>query len=171
MRISPFNSNAKRHTSFAMVEVLPVLPKLEFEKFKANLNSDDIEVETSKSSGPGGQNVNKKGDSSAGSHTNLQILRCLYLLKGVQKNRIKKKHLVCCMQNFLNLREEKIKLRKKGMQISKTTEIEWGNQIQNYVLHPYKLVKDLRTGIESSDVESILEKGEIEEFIEAEKNI
>ncbi|MDQ1281757.1 MAG: peptide chain release factor 2, partial [Patescibacteria group bacterium] len=60
VRISPFNANGKRHTSFAMIEILPILPKLEFEKFKESINGDDIETETSKSSGPGGQNVNKR---------------------------------------------------------------------------------------------------------------
>lgn len=169
VRISPFNSNAKRHTSFAMVEVLPVLPKLEFERFKANINQDDIEVETSKSSGPGGQNVNKRETAVRVVHTPTNIAVSVSSERSQEQN--KEKAFGMLYSKLFKIEEEKNKAEKEGMQISKTTEIEWGNQIRNYVLHPYKLVKDLRTGVETTDVESVLEKGEIEEFIEAEKNI
>ena len=67
--------------------------------------------------------------------------------------------------------EEEHKTLAESMQISKTMEIEWGNQIRNYVLHPYKLVKDLRTGVETSDVEKILDDGNLDEFIDTEKNL
>lgn len=169
VRISPFNSNAKRHTSFAMVEVLPVLPKLEFERFKANINQDDIEIETSKSSGPGGQNVNKRETAVRVVHTPTNIAVSVSSERSQEQN--KEKAFGMLYSKLFKIEEEKNKAEKEGMQISKTTEIEWGNQIRNYVLHPYKLVKDLRTGVETTDVESVLEKGEIEEFIEAEKNI
>lgn len=169
VRISPFNSNAKRHTSFAMVEVLPVLPKLEFERFKANINQDDIEIETSKSSGPGGQNVNKRETAVRVVHTPTNIAVSVSSERSQEQN--KEKALGMLYSKLFKIEEEKNKAEKEGMQISKTTEIEWGNQIRNYVLHPYKLVKDLRTGVETTDVESVLEKGEIEEFIEVEKNI
>jgi peptide chain release factor 2 len=71
---------------------------------------------------------------------------------------------------FKALEEERVS-KEQGMYVSKTTEVAWGNQIRSYVLHPYKMVKDHRTGVETSDVEGVLEAGEIEKFIEAEKDL
>ena len=169
VRISPFNAQAKRHTSFAMVEVLPILPKLEFEKFKNQIKDDDLIFETSKSSGPGGQNVNKRETAVRIVHQPTKIAVHVSSQRSQEQNR--EKALSILYAKLFKLFEEKKKLELDEKSLAKTTEIEWGNQIRNYVLHPYKLVKDLRTGIETSDVEKILEKGELEEFILAEKNL
>ena len=169
VRISPFNANGKRHTSFAMVEILPILPKLEFDKFKNNINPDEIEIETSKSSGPGGQNVNKRETAVRVIHRPTNIAVHVSTERSQEQN--KEKALNMLYAKLFKLEEENKKAEMEGRKISKTTEIEWGNQIRNYVLHPYKLIKDLRTNIETSDVDKVLEKGELEEFIEAEKNI
>lgn len=169
VRISPFNANGKRHTSFAMIEILPVLPKLEFEKFKESIIGDDIEIETSKSGGPGGQNVNKRETSVRIIHRPTNIAVHISTERNQEQN--KEKAFNILYAKLFKLEEEKKLAEKEGRQISKTTEIEWGNQIRNYVLHPYKLVKDLRTNVETSDVDRVLEKGELEEFIFAEKGL
>jgi peptide chain release factor 2 len=169
VRISPFNANGKRHTSFAMVEILPILPKLEFEKFKTNINPDEIEVETSKSSGPGGQNVNKRETAVRVVHRLTGIAVHVSTERSQEQN--KEKAMNMLYAKLFKLEEENKKAEMEGRKISKTTEIEWGNQIRNYVLHPYKLIKDLRTDTETSDVSKVLEKGELDEFIENEKNI
>ena len=169
VRISPFNNNAKRHTSFALVEILPILPKLEFDKFKNNIKEDEIEIETSKSSGPGGQNVNKRETAVRIIHKPTNISVHISSERSQEQN--KEKAFNILYSKLFKLEEENKKKELEGMQISKTTEIEWGNQIRNYVLHPYKLIKDLRTGVETSDTTLILDKGEIEVFLEAEKDI
>ena len=165
VRISPFNANAKRHTSFAMVEVLPIIPEVE----RKAISPDDIRIETSKSSGPGGQNVNKRETAVRIIHipTNISV----HVATERQQEQNKQKAMEVLQAKLYKLDEEKRKAEIEGRQISKTTEIEWGNQIRSYVLHPYKMVKDHRTGCETSDVEGVLEKGELEAFIEAEKMI
>jgi peptide chain release factor 2 len=165
VRISPFNANAKRHTSFAMVEVLPIIPAAE----RKALSPDDIRIETSKSSGPGGQNVNKRETAVRVIHIPTNI--AVHVATERQQEQNKQKALEILSAKLFKLEEEKRKAEVEGRQISKTTEIEWGNQIRSYVLHPYKMVKDHRTEYETSDVSAVLEKGEIEAFIEAEKNL
>lgn len=169
VRISPFNSNGKRHTSFTMVEILPILPKLEFEKFKNSIDIDDIEIETSKSSGPGGQNVNKRETAVRVIYKPLNIAIHISTERSQEQN--KEKAMNMLYAKLFKMEEENKRSELEGKKVSKTTEIEWGNQIRNYVLHPYKLIKDLRTGVETSDTEKILEKGELDEFIEAEKTL
>jgi peptide chain release factor 2 len=88
-----------------------------------------------------------------------------------QQEQNKQKALEILQSKLFKLEEEKRKAEVEGRQISKTTEIEWGNQIRSYVLHPYKMVKDHRTDYETSDVEGVLEKGQLEAFIEAEKGL
>ena len=165
VRISPFNANAKRHTSFVMVEVLPIIPEVEHKA----ISSDEIRIETSKSSGPGGQNVNKRETAVRIVHlpTNISV----HVATERQQEQNKQKALEVLQAKLYKLEEEKRKAEIEGRQISKTTEIEWGNQIRSYVLHPYKMVKDHRTGCETSDVEGVLEKGELDEFITAEQKL
>lgn len=165
VRISPFNAQAKRHTSFALVEVLPVLPVSEH----TAISPDDIRVETSKSSGPGGQNVNKRETAVRIVHLPTNIAVSVATERKQDQN--KQKALEILQAKLFKVEEENRKRTIEGMQISKTTEIEWGNQIRSYVLHPYKMVKDHRTDFETSNVEAVLEKGELGGFIEAERNL
>ncbi len=163
VRISPFNAQAKRHTSFALVEVLPVIPQAQ----KKELSPDEIRIETSKSSGPGGQNVNKRETAVRVIHIPTGI--AVYVATERQQEQNKQKALEILQAKLFKLEEDKRRAEIEGRQISKTTEIEWGNQIRSYVLHPYKMIKDHRTGYETSDVDAVLEKGNIEAFLEAEK--
>ena len=165
VRISPFNAQAKRHTSFAMVEVLPIIPEVE----RKNIPPEEIRIETSKSSGPGGQNVNKRETAVRVIHIPTNI--AVSVATERQQDQNKQKALEVLSAKLFKLDEEKRKAEIEGRQISKTTEIEWGNQIRSYVLHPYKMVKDHRTDFETSNVESVLEKGELDGFILAEQKL
>ncbi len=164
VRISPFNAKSLRHTSFSMVEVIP-----KFEKTKAGdleIPETDIRVELSRSSGPGGQNVNKRETAVRVVHipTNLSAQSDNERSQAQNKEKAMQ---ILYGKIYKALEDERIS-KEKGMYISKTTQIEWGNQIRSYVLHPYKMVKDHRTGVETSDVDGVLD-GEIDDFLEAEK--
>lgn len=165
VRISPFNAQSKRQTSFALVEVLPIIPQAEMKPF----SPDEIRIETSKAGGPGGQNVNKRETAVRVIHipTNISV----HVATERQQEQNRQKALDVLQSKLFKLEEEKHKAEIEGRQISKTTEIEWGNQIRSYVLHPYKMVKDHRTEHETSDVEGVLTKGNLDAFIEAEKNL
>lgn len=165
VRVSPFNAQAKRHTSFAMVEVLPVIPAAE----QKPIPPDEIRIETSKAGGPGGQNVNKRETAVRVIHIPTNI--AVHVATEREQNQNKQKALEILSSKLYKLEEEKRKAEIEGRQISKTMEIEWGNQIRSYVLHPYKMVKDHRTDVETSNVEAVLERGEIDEFIQAEKSL
>ncbi len=165
VRISPFNAQSKRQTSFALVEVLPIIPPAEMKPF----SPDEIRIETSKAGGPGGQNVNKRETAVRVIHiaTNISV----HVATERQQEQNRQKAFEVLQSKLFKLEEEKHKAEIEGRQISKTTEIEWGNQIRSYVLHPYKMVKDHRTEFETSDVEGVLTKGNLDGFIEAEKNL
>jgi len=164
VRISPFNAKKLRHTSFSMVEVIP-----KFEKIgEVKIPPEDIKTELSKSSGPGGQNVNKRETAVRLVHIPTNLAVHVETERSQAQN--KEKALSLLEAKLYKLLEEERKAKEKGMYVSKTTQIEWGNQIRSYVLHPYKLVKDHRTDVETRDVESVLE-GKIDEFLEAEKNL
>lgn len=164
VRISPFNAKQLRHTSFSMVEVIP-----KFEQAgEVKIPSEDIKTEYSKSSGPGGQNVNKRETAVRLVHIPTNLAVHVESERSQVQNREKAQILL--EAKLYKLLEEERKAKEKGMYISKTTQIEWGNQIRSYVLHPYKMIKDHRTNVEVRDVERIL-NGEIEEFLEAEKNL
>jgi peptide chain release factor 2 len=164
VRVSPFNANAKRHTSFSMVEVIP-----EFEKAgEIEIPEKDIRVELSRSSGPGGQNVNKRETAVRVVHIPTNISAASESERSQAQNKEKAMQILYG-KIYKALEDERIK-KEEGMYISKTTQIEWGNQIRSYVLHPYKMVKDHRTGVETSQVDKVL-SGEIDEFLEAEKGL
>lgn len=165
VRISPFSSKQLRHTSFSLVEVIP---KFEREE-EVVIPPQDIRVEFARSSGPGGQNVNKRETAVRIVHIPTNISVHVESERSQAQNR---ERAMAILQGKLykRMREEESK-KEKSMQVSKTTDIEWGNQIRSYVLHPYKLVKDHRTDVEIRDTEAVLERGMLDEFIEAEKKL
>lgn len=164
VRISPFNAKQLRHTSFSMVEVIPKFDKQE----DIDLKPDEIRIELSRAGGPGGQNVNKRETAVRVVHipTNLSV----HVTSERSQAQNKEKALMMLKGKIYKRAEEERLAKEKGMYISKTTDIEWGNQIRSYVLHPYKMVKDHRTDMEVRDVDKVL-NGDIDEFIEAEKNL
>lgn|SRR5574343_119496 len=166
VRISPFNAKQLRHTSFSMVEIIP-----KFEKSNSidlEIPEKDLEVSIAKSGGPGGQNVNKRETAVRILHipTGLSV----HVTSERSQSQNKEKALDILKGKLFKKMEEERIAREKGMYISKTTAIEWGNQIRSYVIHPYKMVKDHRTNVETSQIESVLE-GDLEEFLVAERNI
>jgi len=167
VRISPFNANAKRHTSFSMVEIIPKFEKQN--ESDIELSDDDLRVELSRSSGPGGQNVNKRETAVRIVHIPTNLSAAADGERSQAQN--KEKAMAILKGKIYKALEEKRIAKEEGMYVSKTTEIEWGSQIRSYVLHPYKMVKDHRTNVETSDVSSVLEEGKLDEFIEAEKNL
>ena len=160
VRISPFSEQQLRHTSFALVEVLPILPKNE----DVELNPADLRVDTYRASGPGGQYVNKTESAIRITHlpTKIQVACQAGRSQGANREMAMK-----ILKAKLHQRQAEENDEKRASLKSGVKSAAWGKQIRSYILQPYQLVKDYRTEVETSNVAAVLE-GELDEFIKAE---
>jgi peptide chain release factor 2 len=159
VRISPFDSNARRHTSFCSVFVFPDLP----DEVEVEINEKDLRVDTYRSSGAGGQHVNKTDSAVRITHLPTGIVVACQNERSQHKNR-------ATAMRQLRARLFELEQRKKAEEASELADskkdIAWGSQIRSYVLHPYRMVKDHRTGFETGNADAVLD-GDLEKFIEA----
>jgi peptide chain release factor 2 len=159
VRISPFDSNGRRHTSFASVFVMPVIEN----DIKINLNPQDLRIDTYRSSGAGGQHVNKTDSAVRITHIPTGVVVTCQSERSQHRN--KENAIKILMAKLYQLKQEEEQSKLDEMHRDKK-EIAWGSQIRSYVFHPYNLVKDHRTGEETSNVNAVMD-GEIERFITA----
>ncbi|UTO27700.1 peptide chain release factor 2 [Bartonella harrusi] len=159
VRISPFDSNAKRHTSFASIWIYPVID----DNIEVDVSEADVRIDTYRASGAGGQHVNTTDSAVRITHIKTGIVVQCQTERSQHKNRA-----TAWSMLRARLYEEELKKREEETNAleSSKTEIGWGHQIRSYVLQPYQLVKDLRTGVENTDPQSVL-NGNLDAFIEA----
>lgn len=159
VRISPFDSNAKRHTSFASVSVSPVID----DSIDIDIEDKDIRVDTYRSSGSGGQHVNTTDSAVRMTHIPTGIVAACQSERSQHQNRAQALSLLKA-----KLYEKELKEREDAAaaEHGEKTDIAWGHQIRSYVLHPYQMVKDLRTSVETSQTQAVLD-GDLDPFIEA----
>ncbi len=159
VRISPFDAAHKRHTSFASVYAYPLVD----DHIEIDINPADISWDTFRSSGPGGQGVNKIESAVRLKHAPSNIVIECQETRSQGKNREKALKMLKSQLYELELRKQR---EKQEEEEAGKKKIEWGSQIRNYVMHPYKLVKDLRTGVETGNVNAVMD-GDIDAFIKA----
>ena len=159
VRISPFDSNAKRHTSFASVSISPVID----DDIDIELEDKDIRVDTYRSSGAGGQHVNTTDSAVRMTHIPTGIVAACQSERSQHQNRA---HALSLLKAKLYEAEIRVREEAAAAEHGEKTDIGWGHQIRSYVLHPYQMIKDLRTGIETSDSKGVLD-GDLDAFIEA----
>ena len=160
VRISPFSAKSLRHTSFALVEVMPELVAPE----EIAIKPEEIKIDFFRSSGPGGQNVNKRETAVRVTHLPTKIQIAVQVERSQERNRETAMKLLApklYQHKIKEQEQEAARLKGEG------AAIEWGSQIRSYVLHPYQMVKDHRTGYETAKIEAVLD-GELDGFIEAE---
>ena len=159
MRISPFDSSARRHTSFASVWIYPKID----ETIEIEIEDKDVRTDTYRASGAGGQHVNKTDSAVRLTHTPTGIVVQCQNDRSQHKNR-------ATAWDMLRARLYELELQKREeeaeAEAASKTEIGWGRQIRSYVLQPYQMVKDLRTGVETSDTQKVLDGG-LDEFMAA----